>query len=156
MRAAGYGESSLVGHMPAPGTVPDQVRAEARHAIRTHPGVVPLPPTFVVVEVDGDSWSPITGGDDPGDARERPARHFTGSLPRLREFQGDPAGPGALAEWTALSKEIKVSSGHRILVRGREFRTVRVSRMMRLGRDGPEGLRPCDEEHHGLTGAAEA
>jgi hypothetical protein len=27
--------------------------------------------------------------------------------------------------------------------------------MMRLGRDGPEGPRPCDEEHHGFTEAAE-
>ncbi|GAA4231739.1 hypothetical protein GCM10022254_29790 [Actinomadura meridiana] len=146
---------NLVGHMPAPGSVPDQVRAEARHAIRTHPGIVLLPPTFVVLEVDGDAWTPITGGDDPGAARERLARHFTGLMPRLREFQGDPATAAELAEWTALANEIKASTGHRIVVRGRDFRTVRVSRMMRLGRDGPEAPRPCDEEHHGYTEAAE-
>ncbi|WUI01207.1 DUF5954 family protein [Spirillospora sp. NBC_00431] len=142
---------NLVGHMPVAGTVPDQVRAEARHAIQTHPGVVLLPPTFVVVEVEDGCWSPITGGDDPDEARDRLARHFTDLLPRLREFQGDPAGPAELAEWTALGEEIRAAPGHRIVARGREFRTVRVSRMLRLGRDGPEGPRPCDEENHDRT-----
>ncbi|MFI0367911.1 DUF5954 family protein [Actinomadura sp. 1N219] len=147
---------NLVGHMPVAGTVPDIVRAEARHAIQTHPGVVLLPPTFVVVEIDGGCWSPITGGDDPDEARDRLARHFTDLLPRLREFQNDPAAPEELAEWTALAEEIKAAPGHRVLARGREFSTVRVSRMLRLGRDGPEGPRPCDEERYGLTGAAES
>lgn len=147
---------NLVARLPVAGTVPDLIRAEARHAIQAHPGVVLLPPTFVVVEVDGDSWAPLTGGDDPDQARDRLARHFTGLLPRLREFQGDPATPAELAEWTALADEIRASTGHRIIVRGREFRTVRVCRMLRLGRDGPESPRPCDQDQYGLTDTAEA
>lgn len=146
---------NLVGHMPAPGTVPDEVRAEARHAIRTHPGVVLLPPAFVVVEVAGDAWSPITGADDPDEAVDRLARHFTDLLPRLREFQGDPATPEEVAEWAALAAEIRAAPGHRITARGRDFRTVRVSRMLRLGRDGPEAPRPCDQERYGLADTAE-
>ncbi|XRQ04541.1 DUF5954 family protein [Actinomadura welshii] len=147
---------NLVARMPAPDTVTDEVRAEARHAIHAHPGVVLLPPTFVVVEVDGDSWAPITGGDDPDRARDHLARHFTGLLPRLREFNGDPAAPEELAEWNAIAAEIRASSGHLISVRGREFRTVRVSRMLRLGRDGPESPRPTDQELYGLTDPTEA
>ncbi|MFG2085472.1 MULTISPECIES: DUF5954 family protein [unclassified Spirillospora] len=147
---------NLVARMPVPGTVPDMVRAEAHHAIQTHPGVVLLPPTFVVVEIDGGSWAPVTGGDDPAEARDRLARHFTDLLPRLREFQGDPATPAELAEWTALAADIRSAPGHHITARGREFRTVRVSRMLRLGRDGPEAPRPCDQERYGLTGATEA
>lgn len=141
---------NLVGFMPKPGTVPDVVRAEARHAIQAHPGVVLLPPTFVSVELAGDSWAPLTGGDDPDDARVRLARRFTGLLPRLREFQGDPASPEELAEWDALAKGILATRGHSFSVRGREFRTVRVSRMLRLGRDGPEAPRPSDQEDDNL------
>ncbi|TDB94274.1 DUF5954 family protein [Actinomadura sp. 7K534] len=147
---------NLVARLPVPGTVPAMIRTEARHAIQAHPGVVLLPPTFIVVEVDGDSWAPLTGGDDPDQARDRLARHFTGLLPRLREFQNDPATPAELAEWTALADEIRASTGHRIVVRGREFRTVRVCRMLRLGRDGPESPRPCDQDQYGLTDTAEA
>ncbi|TYB45349.1 DUF5954 family protein [Actinomadura chibensis] len=145
---------NLVGYMPVAGTVPDEVRAEARHAIRTHPGVVLLPPTFVVVEVAGDAWSPITGGDVPHEAVDRLARHFTDLLPRLREFQGDPASAAEVAEWEALAAGVRAATGHRIRVRGREFRTVRVSRMLRLGRDGPEAPRPCDQARYGLNADA--
>ncbi|MGH8965821.1 MAG: DUF5954 family protein, partial [Actinomycetes bacterium] len=79
---------NLVGLLPIPGTVPDQILAEARHATQTHPGVVMLPPTFKVVEIKGDSWEPFAGGDGPGDARHCLATYFTELLPRLREFQG--------------------------------------------------------------------
>lgn len=147
---------NLVARLPVAGTVPDEVRDEVYHAIQTHPGVVLLPPTFVVVEVAGDAWAPLTGGDDPEEARERLARHFTGLLPRLREFQDDPATPAELAEWTALAEEIMAAAGHRIIARGREFRIVRVGRMLRLGRDGPEAPRPCDQDRYGLPDTAEA
>src|SRR5690606_34302160 len=147
---------TLVARLPVAGTVPDEVRDEVYHAIQTHPGVVLLPPTFVVVEVAGDAWAPLTGGDDPEEARERLARHFTGLLPRLREFQDDPATPAELAEWTALAEEIMAAAGHRIIARGREFRIVRVGRMLRLGRDGPEAPRPCDQDRYGLPDTAEA
>ncbi|TDC78955.1 DUF5954 family protein [Actinomadura sp. 7K507] len=147
---------NLVARMPVPGSVPDEVRAEARHAIQTHPGVVLLPPTFIVLEIDGDAWAPLTGADTPDEARDRLAGHFTLLLPRLREFQGDPATAAELDEWTALATEIKAAPGHRITVRGREFRIVRVCQVLRLGRDGPESPRPCDQERYGLTGATEA
>ncbi|MFA1548271.1 DUF5954 family protein [Actinomadura chokoriensis] len=140
---------NLVGFMPAAGTVPDIVRTEARHAIRAQPGVVLLPPTFISVELNGDSWATLAGGDDPSEARDRLARHFTGRLPRLREFEGDPPSAEELAEWEAMAAGIRATRGHSFSVRGREFRTVRVSRMLRLGRDGPEAPRPSDQERYG-------
>jgi hypothetical protein len=145
---------NLVGRMPVPGSVPDDIRTEALHAIRTHPGVVLLPPTFIGLEIEGDAWAPLTGGDDPEETRDRLARHFTGLLPRLREFQGDPASAAELAEWTAIADGIRATPGHSFSVRGREFRTVRVGRMLRLGRDGPESPRPSDQERYGLTTGA--
>ncbi|WP_433463624.1 DUF5954 family protein [Spirillospora sp. CA-128828] len=145
---------NLVGRMPVPGTVPDIIRTEARHAIRTHPGVVLLPPTFLALEIEDDAWGPLTGGDDPEETRDRLARHFTDLLPRFRDFQGDPASAAELAEWAAIADGIRATPGHSFSVRGREFRTVRVCRMLRLGRDGPESPRPSDQERYGLpTGA---
>lgn len=141
---------NLVGHLPNPGTVPDMVMTEARHAVRAHPGVVLLPPTFMVVEVRDDSWKPITGGDDPEEARERLATHFTRVLPRLREFEGDPPSGAELAAWDEAARQVAHSTGHVIMAGGREFRTVRISRMLRLGRDGPEAPRPSDQERYGL------
>jgi hypothetical protein len=143
---------NLVGYLPIPGTVPDTVRTEARHAIRTHAGVVLLPPTFTVVEIKGDSWEPLTGAEGPGLARINLARHFTELLPRFREYQGNPAGPAELAKWTEAAEQIEAATGPEFAVLGRRFRTVRVSRMLRVGRDGPEGPRPSDQERYGLHG----
>jgi hypothetical protein len=145
---------NLVGLMPIPGTVPDAVRGEARHGIRTHPGVILLPPTFTMVEVHGGSYEPLTGGDDPVEARGHLAHYFTGMLPRLREFQGDPASPEELKEWAVAAEQIEAATEPEFTALGRRFRTVRISRMLRLGRDGPEAPRPSDQEQYGLAGMA--
>ncbi|GAA4234809.1 hypothetical protein GCM10022254_40570 [Actinomadura meridiana] len=142
---------NLAGYLPIPGTAPEQVEAEARHAIQTHPGVVLLPPTFTVVEIDGDSWQPFSGGDGPHSARHNLAAYFTEILPLLRKYQGDPASKEELAEWGEAAEQIESSPGPEFSALGRRFRTVRVSRFMRLGRDGPEGPRPSDQERYGLN-----
>jgi Family of unknown function (DUF5954) len=142
---------NLVGFLPIPGTVSDMVMTEARHAIRTHPGVILLPPTFIVVEIKGDAWEPLTSGDGPGQARTSLARHFTELLPLIREYQDDPATPAELAEWNEAAEQIEAMNGPEFPVMGRRFRVVRVSRMMRLGRDGPEGPQPSDQERYGYA-----
>lgn len=146
---------NLVGYRPIPGTVPDDVQAEALHAIRTHPGVVLLPPTYTVVEIKGDSWDPLTGADGPGIARHNLATYFTELLPGLLEFQGTPASPDELASWSEAGELIEATSGPEYNVLDRRFRTVRVSRMMRLGRDGPEGPRPSDQDRYGWHGSTQ-
>jgi hypothetical protein len=141
---------NLVGNLPRRGSVPDQIMAEARHAIRTHPGVVLLPPGFVVMEIKGTSWQPFTDAEGPAEARDNLAAHFTELLPRFRQFQGDPATPAELVEWTAAAERIRATAGPEFAALGRRFRIVRVSRFLRLGRDGPEGPRPSDQERYGL------
>ncbi|HEX6472614.1 MAG TPA: DUF5954 family protein [Streptosporangiaceae bacterium] len=141
---------NLVGYLPLPGAVPDQIMAEARHAILTHPGVVLLPPSFMVVEIKGTSWEPFTGADGPEEARRNLAAHFTELLPRFRQFQGEPATPAELAEWAAAAERVAATAGPEFAVLGRRFRIVRVSRFLRLGKDGPEAPRPSDQERYGL------
>jgi hypothetical protein len=133
--------------------VPQTVIMEARHALRTHPGVILLPPAFNVVEIEDDSWKLLTGGDGPRDARAGLAFHFTELLPRLREWEGDPATAEELAEWKQAAAHIEASPGPEFDVLGRRFRIVRISRMMRLGRDGPEAPRPSDQDRYGDTKA---
>ena len=140
---------NLVGFRPVPGTVPDVVQTESTHAIRTHPGVILLPPTFTVVEIEDGAWDPVTGGDGPLQARDNLACHFTELLPLLREYRGDPASAAELAEWGRAAAEIRAADGYEFAALGRRFRTVRISRMMRVGRDGPEGPRPSDQERYG-------
>ncbi|MFB9831204.1 DUF5954 family protein [Actinoallomurus acaciae] len=134
---------------PLPEPVPEMVVAEARYAIRTHPGVILLPPEFNVVEFEGDSIRRITGADGPDRARTNLAFHFVEALPRLREWDGDPATPGELAEWKKAAEQVEASPGPVFEVLGRRYCIVRVSRMMRLGRDGPEGPRPSDQDRYG-------
>ena len=144
---------NLVGHLPIPGTVPEQVEAEARQAIQTHPGVILLPPSFTVVEIEGDSWKPFTGAHGPDEARHNLAAYFTEILPRFREFQGDPPTPAEVDEWADAAKRIEAADGPEYAALGRRFRTVRVSRYMRLGVDGPEAPRPSDQDRYGWTPA---
>lgn len=146
---------NLVGHQPISGTVPDVVQAEARRAIRTHPGVVLLPPTYAVVEINGDSWDPLTGGGGPYAARDNLAKYFTELLPGLLEFQGISPSAAERAQWAEAAERIEATNGPEFSVLNRRFRTVRISRMLRLGNDGPEGPRPSDQERYGWYGTAQ-
>jgi Family of unknown function (DUF5954) len=141
---------NLAGWMP-PFTPPVEpmVVTEARHALRTHPGVILLPPAFTAVEFDGDSIRPVTSTTGPSRAQANLVFHFTEFLPRMCEFGDDPATPQDLAAWQQAAEQIKTSPGPEFAVLGRRFCIVRVSRMMRLGSDGPEGPRPSDQERYG-------
>lgn len=147
---------NLVGWLPQfTKPVPQIVVTEARHALRTHPGVILLPPTFNVVEIKDDSWKLLTGANGPAAARSALAFHFTEFRPRFREWEGDPATPEELLEWKQAAEHIEAASGPEFDVLGQRFRIVRVSRMMRVGRDGPEPPRPSDQDRYGYPEALE-
>lgn len=135
---------NLVGCQPIPHTVSDMVRTEARIALETHPGVVLLPPCFAVVEIEGRAMQAIVRADGADEARENLAAYLTRTLPRLREATCDPADPVELAEWAEAAEQVRATTGPRFCVLGRRFQTVRISRFLRLGRDGPEPPRPSD------------
>jgi uncharacterized protein DUF5954 len=140
---------NLVGHRPIPGTVPEDVALDARHAVLAHPGIVLVAPEFTIVEVVGpDNWKSFTSGEGPGLAREGLAGYYSQLLPRLREFQGDPPTADQVKEWADIAAAILSMPGPDYHVDGRHFRTVRVSRFLRLGRDGPEGIRPTDPDRY--------
>ncbi|MEU5877536.1 DUF5954 family protein [Spirillospora sp. NPDC047279] len=141
---------NLAGFVPNPGSVADAVMTETRHAVHTHAGVVLLPPTFTVLEIKDGTAKPVTGGHDPDQARAHLARYFSDVLPELRGFQGEPPAPAEVAEWRRAAAEVEATAGHEFDVLGRCYRTVRVSRMIRLGRDGPEAPRASDQELYGL------
>lgn len=85
---------NLVGYMPVLGPVPDVIRAEARHAVQSHPAVVLLPPTFTMVEIKDGSWEPITGADDPVRARDHLVEATSPSCcPGCASSRGRPRPP---------------------------------------------------------------
>jgi hypothetical protein len=132
--------------------VPQAAVTQAEHAVRTQPGVTLLPPTFEVVQFEGESFRSITGADGPRKAKANLAFHFTEFLPRMREFADDPATPAELAEWNKAAEQVEASPGPDFEVLGHRYGIVRFSRMLRLGRDGPESQRPCDQEICGYPG----
>ncbi|WP_067822449.1 DUF5954 family protein [Actinomadura kijaniata] len=144
---------NLVTYLPPAGGVPPQVALEARHAVRSHPAVVLLPPEYTIVEIrdGGRSWEPFGGGHGPLHARDWLAAYFSELLPRLREFQGSPGTEEEQASWRRAADRVREMPGPDFLVAGRHFRTVRVSRMLRLSTDGPEPPRPSDQERYGYV-----
>lgn len=140
---------NLTSYEPIAGTIPAAAAFDAHHATSTHPGIVLLPPVYTVVEITSPgSWEPFTGAEGPGLARDHLAGYFSQLLPRLREFQGDPPTSAERDSWEAMAAQIRDMPGPDYKVADRHFRTVRVSRFLRLGPDGPEGLRPTDPDRY--------
>lgn len=128
-------------------TVPDDAAQDARHAVRSHPGVLPLPATFMTAERSGHGWRPASAGiaPTPQAARDGLAVQLRVLFPWQREL-------------TAEEREIHKRAADRLDtervdeldVADRHFRIVRVERVLRVGPDGPEGPRPSDlTEDHG-------
>ncbi|TDC97087.1 DUF5954 family protein [Actinomadura sp. 7K507] len=136
----------LLSVVPATGTVPDELRHEAVTAVKAYPGVVLLPPDFTVMEDRDDQWRPITGGTGPQDARDSLAHYFRALLPLDTPAGCAPPSPGELAEYAWAADRIDTDGGIEFVACGRRFRIVRVTRMIRVGPDGPEPARHSDED----------
>jgi hypothetical protein len=145
----GYDHINVVARLDPVAAVRDR---ELGDRIRRYPKIFSFgSPDFGHAVQTGDAWRiGALGCDDPSSARYSLAIDLRTAAPA----EPDPATAEELAEWDALAKGILATRGHSFSVRGREFRTVRVSRMLRLGRDGPEAPRPSDQEGYNLPADA--
>ncbi|MFI1225842.1 MULTISPECIES: DUF5954 family protein [unclassified Streptomyces] len=137
---------------------PEDVRADSRRALTTHPGVVLLPTTFRVVERKELSWSMVTGQySTPQGARRALVHHLTRPVPQLPDLPDMPELPAwmkvdekeAAVHARAAAKFTARRRANELIVRGRRFEVVRVERVMRIGPDGPERPRPSDVDDYG-------
>ncbi|MFE5521554.1 DUF5954 family protein [Streptomyces virginiae] len=147
------------------GRFPEEVRADSRQALDTHPDVLVMPPTFGVVERTGDGWRPVSGPHaTPHAARRSLDFALTWMWPRLRGHipeDADPrtdartwtaAGGGGpadvraakLAAYAGAADTLRVGRVNRLEFQDVVYQIVRTRRLLRWGPDGPEGPRPSD------------
>jgi hypothetical protein len=127
--------------------IPEDVRADSRRALTTHPGLVLLPAAFTFAERKTKSWEPMaTLQSTPHEARVTLYNYLAEFLPKLE--QGiKPADAQTYAR--AAERYRSGPPGDEVSVLGRRFRVIRVERLMRIGPDGPEPPRPTDQDPYG-------
>ncbi|WKD30594.1 DUF5954 family protein [Streptomyces xanthophaeus] len=144
---------------------PEEVRADSRRALDTHPDVLLMPPTFGVVERTTDGWRPVSGPHaTPHAARKSLDFALTWMWPRMRghiPHDADPrtdartwtaAGGGEsadlraakLAAYAGAADTLRGGRVDRLEFQGAVYQIVRTRRLLRWGPDGPEGPRPSD------------
>ncbi|MGW0390996.1 DUF5954 family protein [Streptomyces sp. NPDC003042] len=143
---------------------PEDVRADARRALDTHPDVLLLPPTFGVVERTASGWKPISGPHATAHAARKSLDFaLTWMWPRMQghiPHDADPhtdartwtAGDGAsagprgteLAAYAEAADALRAGRVNRLEFQGAVYQIVRTRRLLRWGPDGPEGPRPSD------------
>ncbi|MEU9031103.1 DUF5954 family protein [Streptomyces sp. NPDC048383] len=141
---------------------PDDVRADARRALETHPDVLLLPATFTVAERSGTGWSPVSGPHATAhEARKSLDFALTWMWPRMHGLIPPGAGPhvdartgtsssdrseraGRLAAYAGAADSLRVGRVNELKLDGSVYQIVRTRRLLRSGPDGPEGPRPSD------------
>ncbi|MFE5557090.1 DUF5954 family protein [Streptomyces sp. NPDC056544] len=147
------------------GRFPDEVRADSRRALDTHPDVLLMPPTFSVVERTTDGWRPISGPHaTPHAARKSLDFALTWMWPRMRGHIPEDADPrtdartwraagggenadlraAKLAAYAGAADTLRGGRVDRLEFQGVLYQIVRTRRLLRWGPDGPEGPRPSD------------
>jgi hypothetical protein len=123
------------------GVVPSAVADDSRTAVRTHPGGVLLPATFMTAEREGGSWRPDSAGiaTTPQAARDDLATHLRVMVPWRKDLS-----PQESEVYQHAADRLDADRCDELDVAGRHFRIIRVERLLRLGPDGPEGPRPSD------------
>ncbi|MEQ4299971.1 DUF5954 family protein [Plantactinospora sp. B6F1] len=123
------------------GIVPDEVRADSRRALASHPNVVLLPVGFTIGEYVDRAWRPRTCDTypTPQAARDSAAFRFSDIIP------GEDASLEEIrAAYSRALSEFEAPRTDEFEIRGVRCRVTRVERFVRVGPDGPEGPRPSD------------
>jgi hypothetical protein len=127
------------------GSVPSEVRDDLARAMRTHPGGVLVPPTFIIGELTRGRWGPVTvaASPNPQAARNSLVSHLRVWIPYEQDL-----GPDQRVIFATAADTVEEERANEVTVAGRRFRIVRVERLVRIGLDGPEGPRPSDPDPH--------
>ncbi|UQX04425.1 DUF5954 family protein [Streptomyces sp. RerS4] len=141
---------------------PQDVRADARRALRTHPDVLLLPATFTVVEQKPHSWKPVIGPHATAHAARKSLDFaLTWMWPRMYgviPYDAEPTvdartwaarastdeSVAEAAEYAEAADALRVGRVNRLEFQDAVYRIVRTRRLLRWGPDGPEGPRPSD------------
>lgn len=122
--------------------VPEDVRADSRRAVRSHPDGVLLPVEYVVAEQVDDVWEPMGAAHPtPQRARDALAFRFRVFIPQFQEPTEEEATAYARA-----ADELDDARADELRVLDRRLRVVRVESLLRFGPDGPEPPRPSDHD----------
>ncbi|MET9886470.1 DUF5954 family protein [Streptomyces sp. NPDC006430] len=138
---------------------PQDVRADSRQALDTHPDVLLLPATFAVVERTAGGWKPVSGPHATAHAARKSLDFaLTWMWPRMRGHIPDDAGPhtdartraaggpwaAELAAYAEAGDALRAGRVNRLEFQGSVYQVVRTRRLVRWGPDGPEGPRRSD------------
>nr|WSX73410.1 DUF5954 family protein [Streptomyces sp. NBC_00899]WSX80524.1 DUF5954 family protein [Streptomyces sp. NBC_00899] len=137
-------KAELLAALRKHGTVPGEVRDDARAAAAAYPGGVLLPATFMTAEREGgDQWRPGSSGTatTPQSARDGLAMQLRVMVPWQRDLTAEQRSVHNDA-----ADRLDAERCDELDVAGRHFRIVRVERLVRVGPDGPEGPRPSDPD----------
>lgn len=150
------GGAALLGErwevVPRGPMVPAEVTRDARRALRTHPRVALLAPTYAVAEENNGDWSPQTGAiPSPSEARGALATYLREMVPVLLDPPEEE-----LADYRRAADLLERDRLHQVRAAGRRFRIIRLETAVRVGPDGPEPPRPSDHDPDPpLTGETE-
>ncbi|MFD7867158.1 DUF5954 family protein [Streptomyces sp. NPDC059783] len=141
---------------------PADVRGDSARAVETHPDVLLLPASFIVVERSGKkNWRP--GGSLHTTAHAARSALYNGLTwmePRLLGLipfdapggvdaysviaEGTSPVADRLAEFTGAADRLRAGRLNEVEAHGTTYRIVRSRRLLRWGPEGPEGPRPSD------------
>ncbi|MFD9301486.1 DUF5954 family protein [Streptomyces sp. NPDC060048] len=128
---------------------PADVRADSRRALRTHAGTVLLPTAYRVLERTSGGWEPVTVPlAGPHAARRALVHMLTLPWPALHDLS-----EAQRAAYARVAAEFR-AAGDADAVRlddGRHLLVARMRRVVRIGPDGPEAVRPSDEQGDGCA-----
>ncbi|RKR90837.1 hypothetical protein BDK92_5221 [Micromonospora pisi] len=124
----------------AKASVPPDVYADSRRAVRTHPDGVFLPTEYAVAEYVDGHWQPDTRAvGSPQAARDLITFNFRYLIPKI----GSPTEAEAAA-YAKAADDLDASRANEVCVLNRRFRVTRIVILLRFGPDGPEPPRPSD------------